>query len=103
MQSEKASTPLTAADFQLGLENLYTRINDSMKLQLDTAMKNVVEKIDNIEADVGELRERIAGLESKSNIAAPSPLVQLTLACDEIRERARRAQNILLFGFAELG
>lgn len=106
-RTRKATTdkaaPINREVFQFGLNQLLDKINTSFKNELQNAIQPLEAEIADIKENVDAFGKRITALESRQGAAVgSSSLQQISVACDELRERCRRAANVILVGLAEI-
>lgn len=93
------NAPATVGSMQDALDGLFKKLELSFQMKLDDAVTRLEDEVKNIGNDVTNLQDRVAALESNSKRTSVAEVAEV---CNEIKERTRRANNVIFFGFKEI-
>lgn len=99
MTRAQLGAAVTVGAMQDALDSLFKRLDQSFQAKIDAAVTRLEGEVKAIGTDVTNLQARVSALEANANQPSVTKLAEV---CNEIKERARRANNVLLFNFSEL-
>lgn len=95
------NVPVTQADLNHALDNLFTRLSTHINVKLDEKLDEIRNSIDDISNDIQILDDRITALENNADNSDFDSQKIVNAVCSEIFEKNRRAMNVLVLGLAE--
>lgn len=94
--SETGRTPVTSDQLSSALDRQFERFSELFRQTADELRSHIVR----IDQDIADLNDRVARLENSNSDDKLDEINVVSAVCDEMRERNRRALNVIIYGLA---